>query len=381
MTDRRKIWKVLAYAGWGVLGTGILVLLVAAVQTRSTKPCSGMEIVINGNQEHLYLEKREVAAILRSANLGDLKGKSMKDLDLKKMEDALELDPWINNAELFFDNDRVLQIQVEESRPLARIFTQKGNSFYIDSTMKRLPLNEHYSPRLPVFTGFPSERSGWKGKDSILMSDIARLAQFIVHDSFWMAQVDQVDINSRSEFELIPKVGDHVVLFGDGQDVKSKFNRLMLFYDQVLSRTGWNSYGLVNVQYSGQVVATRKDKRSVLADTTQAREWMRQLMQKSQRMNMPENDNNKSTGRASSSENSSSSITTPGSLEHVPDPSKTKADSSRNKLPKAVMPPPKKVGVAPLQKLAYLNPVSEIKHVNIAHQQIKIDNQKIEYHA
>ena len=381
MTDRRKIWKVLAYAGWGVLGTGILVLLVAAVQTRSTKPCSGMEIVINGNQEHLYLEKREVAAILRSANLGDLKGKSMKDLDLKKMEDALELDPWINNAELFFDNDRVLQIQVEESRPLARIFTQKGNSFYIDSTMKRLPLNEHYSPRLPVFTGFPSERSEWKGKDSILMSDIARLAQFIVHDSFWMAQVDQVDINSRSEFELIPKVGDHVVLFGDGQDVKSKFNRLMLFYDQVLSRTGWNSYGLVNVQYSGQVVATRKDRRSVLADTTQAREWMRQLMQKSQRMNMPENDNNKGTGRASSSENSSSSITTPGSLEHVPDPSKTKVDSSRNKLPKAVMPPPKKEGVVPMQKLAYLNPVSEMKNVNIADQQIKIDNQKIEYHA
>jgi len=381
MTDRRKIWKVLAYAGWGVLGTGILVLLVAAVQTRSTKPCSGMEIVINGNQEHLYLEKREVAAILRSANLGDLKGKSMKDLDLKKMEDALELDPWINNAELFFDNDRVLQIQVEESRPLARIFTQKGNSFYIDSTMKRLPLNEHYSPRLPVFTGFPSERSGWKGKDSILMSDIARIAQFIVHDSFWMAQVDQVDINSRSEFELIPKVGDHVVLFGDGQDVKSKFNRLMLFYDQVLSRTGWNSYGLVNVQYSGQVVATRKDRRSVLADTTQAREWMRQLMQKSQRMNMPENDNNKGTGRASSSENSSSSITTPGSLEHVPDPSKTKVDSSRNKLPKAVMPPPKKEGVVPMQKLAYLNPVSEMKNVNIADQQIKIDNQKIEYHA
>jgi len=351
MSDNRKIWRGLAFAGWIVLGTGALVLLVAAVQTRSAKPCAGMEIVINDSREHLFVDKKEVAALLRSANLGEVKGKSMKDFDLKKMEEALERNPWISNAEIFFDNDRVLQVRVEETKPLARIFTIKGDSYYIDSTLKRLPLNELFSPRLPVFTGFPSEKQGWKGKDSLLMSDVAKLASFIRQDPFWMAQVEQVDINARNGFELMPKVGNHVVIFGNGEDVEGKFNRLMLFYEQVLSRTGWNTYGLVNVQYRGQVVATRKNAKSSLADTAQARIWMKQWMQNAQHTVLSDTLNRARTNPAAASAPNASDPATrsmkisPSAVN--PAPGKAKQTGAKgsvpaaNKTPKVVMPPVK----------------------------------------
>jgi cell division protein FtsQ len=350
MTDRRKIYKGLALAGWFVLGTGVLVLLVAAVQTRSTKPCAGMEIVINDAAGHLFVDKTEVAQLLRSANLGEVKGKAVKDFDLKKLEETLEHNPWISNAEIFFDNDRMLQVRVEERQPLARIFTQQGGSYYIDSTLKHLPLDDRFTPRLPVFTGFPTEKAELKGKDSLLMADVARLASFIRQDTFWMAQVDQVDINARREFDLMPKVGDHVVRFGDGEDIEGKFDRLMRFYEQVLSRTGWNTYGLVNVQYRGQVVATRRDRKSSPTDTAQVRNWMKQWQQNAQRTLQADTLNRAHAAAAvtGSSDAGSAhpvktgtSTTVPATVNTKPSVQKAAAPNV-NKTPKAVMPPPAK---------------------------------------
>jgi cell division protein FtsQ len=140
-----------------------------------------------------------------------------------------------------------------------------------------------------------------------------------------MAQVDQVDINSRNEFEMMPKVGDHIVLLGDGEDIEGKFHRLRLFYEQVLSRKGWGSYRKVDVQYRGQVVATRKDMHSSLADTAQARQWLKQWMQNSQHTVLSDTLN-----RARSN---------PAPVEaHKPDPPTSGRTGAAGVNPKAVMP-------------------------------------------
>jgi cell division protein FtsQ len=68
---------------------------------------------------------------------------------------------------------------------------------------------------------------------------------------------------------MIPVVGNHLVLLGDGENMKQKFHRLYVFYDQVLSRTGFDKYKTVNVQYAGQVIGVKN--RNVKADTTQLR--------------------------------------------------------------------------------------------------------------
>jgi cell division protein FtsQ len=54
--------------------------------------------------------------------------------------------------QLFFDNNEVLQVVIDEREPIARIFTVAGNSYYIDSSLERLPLSDKMSARLPVFT-------------------------------------------------------------------------------------------------------------------------------------------------------------------------------------------------------------------------------------
>lgn len=247
------------------------------METRNGKPCEQVKIELIAGKNVRFIEKRDVSKILEGV-AGKMIGKPLKDFDLKRMEDSLESEPWISNAELYFDNNRVLQVKVTEREPIARVFTVKGNSFYLDTTLSRLPLSDKFTPRLPVFTGFPSERSKWSHSDSILLGQMKEMSLFLAADSFWMAQVDQIDINAQRQFTMVPKVGEHTILFGEGNDVGKKFRKLYAFYDEVMSKTGWNQYSTVNVAFKGQVVAARKEATEIRSDTTLARQQVKLMI-------------------------------------------------------------------------------------------------------
>lgn len=281
MITGSRLLRSLMLVFWIGLSVSALTLLIAAMEARSSKPCKDVNISIIAGANAMFVDKGDVRNVLDFIG-GKLVGKSMKEFDLSKMEDSLESNPWVSSAELYFDNNRMLHVKVEEREPIARVFTAKGNSFYIDTTLTRLPLSEKFTPRLPVFTGFPSEKTKWKGSDSILLNQMKDISLFLAADSFWMAQIDQIDINPQKQFVMVPKVGEHTILFGDGEDAAKKFRKLYAFYDEVMSKTGWNQYSTVHVGFRGQVVGTRKDAMEIRSDTTLARQLVKQMI-KSQR--------------------------------------------------------------------------------------------------
>lgn len=239
-----------------VAGAGILVLLIAAIRVREHKTCQGYAIKIKGDKQKWFIDENNVADLLKVN--GVIKGRSLHRFDLSSMEAQMEKNPWIKNAELFFDNKQILRVKIEEREPVARIFTVSGNSFYMDSTGKQLPLSAKFSARLPVFTNYPSETIRKKGMaDSLLLAHIKGVSNFLLRDSFWMAQIAQVDITEQRNFEMIPTVGNHVIEFGKGDDCEKKFARLLLFYQRVLNKTGMDTYKRLNIQYDKQVIGVK----------------------------------------------------------------------------------------------------------------------------
>jgi cell division protein FtsQ len=265
------LWKKrMRSAGWLMLTATGIVLLVAGSQKKYNKECADIKVEVSGVNRHVFLDEKEVEKIL-TAN-GDLIGEPIEAINLQLLEARLEKDKWIRNAELFFDNNQVLQVMVEEREPVARIFTIGGNSYYIDSAGSRLPLSDKVSIRVPMFTNFPSERTRLGRRDSILMVLVKQLATFIQADSFWNAQVSQVDITADRAFEMIPTIGNHKVVLGKGEDFTQKFNRLFSFYKQVWTRVGMESYSTIDVQYKGQVVAIRRGVGNAFIDSAKAKE-------------------------------------------------------------------------------------------------------------
>jgi cell division protein FtsQ len=283
MSIKSNIRKILMLALWIVPGTGILVLLVAAISRKNHKTCQGVEVTIKGVDNYYFLGKQDILRIIAPDKDNSPTGRPLSSFDLHRLEGSLRRNAWVKNAELFFDNNGVLRVNIEEREPAARLFTVSGKSFYIDSSGVQLPLSDKMRVKLPVYTGFPTDKTILKGSDSLLMQQIKQVNRYLYKNLFWMAQIAQVDINAAGTFEMIPVVGNHVIVFGDGNDCEIKFHRLWLFYRQVAANTGFDKYSIVNVQYEKQVVATKRGTVSKV-DSLQALKNVRQLIEASHKL-------------------------------------------------------------------------------------------------
>ena len=135
---------------------------------------------------------------------------------------------------------------------------------------------------MPVFTGFPDKKV-YSAKDSLLLTDVKNIATYIKNDPFWMSQVAQIDITAERNFELSPVVGNHLIKLGNGKDIEKKFNRLMIFYKQVLAQKGFDAYSTIDVQYSGQVVGTKRGSEKNKVDTVMLKRRVDEMLKQMQK--------------------------------------------------------------------------------------------------
>ena len=286
MAIKVNIRKIVSVTLWCIVGAGVLVLLGASINYRNSKTCKGYKIDISGPSGELFIDRKDITEMLAPAGAGSGKwqDKAIPSFDLRRMESVLEKNVWIKDAQLFFDNNGILRINVLEREPVVRIFTEGGNSFYIDSSGAELPLSDRRTARLPVFTGYPAPKVRLHGEDSVLTVQIRQLGQYIQKDPFWMAQIDQVNITPSKTFELIPTVGNHLIEFGDGSDYEQKFHRLFVFYKEVLSRTGFDKYSRIDVEYAGQVVAVKKGSEGTRSDSLQGMKNIQQLIRSARQL-------------------------------------------------------------------------------------------------
>jgi cell division protein FtsQ len=259
--------KLLVNLMWVVVGSACIALLVSAVRNKEGKICKGVEISISGVSSNFFIDKADVYNIIKNFGGDSAQKRSLVSIDLGRIEKALEKDVWVKNAELYFDNNNFLKVSVEEREPIARLFTVTGNTFYIDSSCMILPLSEKFSARLPVFTGFTSDAKILAKNDSALLRSIKNMSLKILADTFLMAMIDQIDINTNRSFELIPKLGKQRIIFGDATEVDTKFDKLKLFYKDVITQSGWNMYSTISLQYKNQVVAGIRGKEDIKADS------------------------------------------------------------------------------------------------------------------
>jgi cell division protein FtsQ len=261
---------------WVLLGCGTVILLVAAMKQKNNSRCFGLEIKITGVQNNFFIDKIDVIRFLERT-VGKPEGRLMSSFDLYRLEAMLEKNEWIKNAELFFDNNEKLVVNILEREPVARIFAVDGSSFYIDTSTKKLSLSEKFSARVPVFTNFPVMAAVHSKADSNLLNDVKDLGDFILHDPFWMAQIDQVNITSGGTFELIPKVGNQLIVFGTAENCKEKFDHLLLFYKKVESKVGWNKYSQINVSFKGQIIGVKRGAEEIKMDSLRTIQLMKTL--------------------------------------------------------------------------------------------------------
>jgi cell division protein FtsQ len=259
---RTALKRIVGALIWLAVLTGFVILLVAAVQNKDEGKCKGVVIKVSGD----FIEEKDIRALIV-----DPTGTPIKNINLVEVEKMVARDPWVKTAQGFIDNQRRLNIKVTQRDPVARLFTNSGSSFYFDKDGDRIPVSARYAANVPVFTGFPTDAPRLDSADSTLAVEVRTIGSYVMADPFWSAQIEQVTITPQREFEMTPKLGDHVIVFGDGNDVDKKFSKLLAFYKEGLNKVGWNNYSRINVSFENEVVCTRRKDDHLLAMADSAR--------------------------------------------------------------------------------------------------------------
>ncbi|MEP6512674.1 MAG: hypothetical protein ABJA79_02310 [Parafilimonas sp.] len=273
----KKVFHIIL---WCLVGAGCIVLFAAAMKMKNAKTCTDIKVEIRGAHRIAFVSKEDVLQALEQN--GITTGKSLEQINLRAVEETLLKNAWIQSAELFVDNNQIFYAVLTERKPIARVFTLEGNSFYIDSNALRLPVIEFKTARVPVFTSFPSDKKILSHPDSVVLNEIKMIANYINNDSFFTAQTAQVNITSQHTYQLIPVLGNQIIELGDANDLDEKLKKLLCFYQQVWSKTGFEKYERIDVRYKGQIVAERRGAPKPWLDTLKA---MQQLGKAEMMMN------------------------------------------------------------------------------------------------
>jgi cell division protein FtsQ len=63
-----------------------------------------------------------------------------------------------------------------------------------------------------------------------------------------------LEIDKNGDIKMYQQVGNQVIEFGDAEDIEEKFNKISLFYEEIIPSKGWNAYSRVNVKYKDQII-------------------------------------------------------------------------------------------------------------------------------
>lgn len=231
-----------------------IVLLTAAAKHQEQQPIQGFGLHIVNQSRMSVLEKRNLEKWILSNPQVNLKGQLKTGVDLKQMERQAMQNPWVANAEVYIDNNNQVQIDIVERKPVARVFQLDGRTFYMDSTMARMPVIRGNNFSVPVFTNAYSVNNDSLNKT--LFAKIVYMADLIGKDSFWNAQIEQIVVGSDQTFVLVPLLGkNQQIIFGDTSNAAEKLDNLFAFYKHISPKIGWENYRTLDLRYKGQIVA------------------------------------------------------------------------------------------------------------------------------
>ncbi len=265
----KKFWKIALVALWilVVAGAGVLVGFTSFEQYY--RPCKRIYVTMDYGQSDKLISKEDIDSLIRR-NTGRISGKPMGWVNIRQIENSIKSQPYVGKVHIYESLDGNIFAEVKQREPLLRIINIKNETFYVDLSGRLLPPNPFSPARVLVANGnishSYSENPNFKVEtpttgdtlvSDTLLLDLYKLALFINRDRFLKAEIDQIYVTSSGEFELAPKVGNHIIMLGRADDLDHKFKKLLAFYNKGLNSIGWNKYNYINIKYRNQVVCSK----------------------------------------------------------------------------------------------------------------------------
>lgn len=256
-------------ASWIAILLYTVVALSMVSAKRHDTSCSKIEVNISDKSTNSFVSESDVLGMLKNKGQGFL-NTPIESINTNDLEEIIQVHPSVNKADVYRKITGELEIQISQRKPLLRVINNAGESYYIDDEGYVMPLSSKYTAHVLVASGnIHASYAKWSkinlrepdttivNKSNKVLLDLLQLADYIYQDNFWQAQIEQIYVHGK-EYELIPRVGTQLILFGDLSNINQKFNKLKALYEQGMPQVGWNKYKTINLKYNNQVICTKR---------------------------------------------------------------------------------------------------------------------------
>jgi cell division protein FtsQ len=263
---KNKIRKLLKISGIILSFSGVFLLLAFVNVEREKVLCWKLNIEIERKEGFFFVDEDDIREVVYS-NGDSLLGKAIRDISTEKIRRAILQIPAVEEASVFKSADGTISVRAVQCTPLVRILNSDGTGFYITHEGNTVAQNTGFYARVPVVTGRIKERPDRSvhflrenpaEASKSLTDDLYSLFMALSEDPFWKAQTDHVYVNDLNQFELIPRVGNHRILIGDGKNLSTNLKKMMAFYEKSLKTIDINTYSVIDLRFHNQVVCRKK---------------------------------------------------------------------------------------------------------------------------
>ena len=252
--DRKKMVMVIA----GSI-TLILVLFFTFRKKRSAIKDVIVDIHHLSDGQNDLIKEKDVRLIINRSQDEKIENKRLEELDVERIEQVLEQDPFIENAESFVDAAGNLNLKIFQRQPILRVIDNNNLNYYLDKNGVKMPLSKYFSARVPIVTGaVPPYVSDFLLRKKYALTQVFNLVQILNADAFFAPMIQQIVVDAAGEFTIIPILGDQKIRIGTLDDIDGKLDRLKIFYKEAMPYEGWKKYNSISVKYQGQIVCKKK---------------------------------------------------------------------------------------------------------------------------
>jgi len=224
---------------------GLVTFLYAFSNARNNnRRVSKIDIEFKGD-DNLFITHDNVSKLLIQ-NEQPVTSITKEVLVLNDLENALNLNPMIKQAQVFVNVEGTLTATVEQKKPIARVFTNA--SYYIDDNGSFMPLSQNYSARVPLVTGTVEKNN---------LGNIFHLAKKIQTDEFLKTHVVEIRQEQNMQLRLKLRKQAFTVYLGTLKQLDKKINNLKAFYKKALKDNTLKDYKIVDLKFDNQVICTK----------------------------------------------------------------------------------------------------------------------------
>lgn len=197
-------------------------------------------------EENLFVTHETVSKLL-IVNQETVTNKPKEIIDLNVLENALNSNPMIKEAQVYINVDGQLTAVINQKKPIARVVTNA--SYYVDEDATYMPLSTNYSARVPLVTGFVEKNN---------LNNVAVVARKVQNDEFLKNNVVEIRQNENRSIDLKFRKDDFLIQLGSLEQLDKKINNLKAFYQKAMRDSTLNKYSVVNLRFDKQVICTKK---------------------------------------------------------------------------------------------------------------------------